>query len=294
MRVVGITLVRDEADIVAASIRHQLRVGCESVLVVDNGSTDGTCRILRKLARHGRVRWRSDPGPYDQSGITTALAREAFRAGADWVLPFDADEFWWAPHGGLQDVLARTEAAALRCPVVNFVQRRDQRRRSRRALRHMTYRPPAPAGLREDVERGAIAFVELEYPRKVLFRACAAIDVAPGNHDVSGAPGPTRRTGDLRCLHAPLRSRETLSEKAARAARVPVDGRSPGSSWHIRRWDALASEQRLDDEWAANSYLDGCLDVYGTRRRLVYDPTLRDLVGSLRGTPVSAGSVAGR
>ena len=36
------------------------------------------------------MRWHRDESPYRQSEIITGLAREAFRSGADWVLPLDA------------------------------------------------------------------------------------------------------------------------------------------------------------------------------------------------------------
>ena len=49
-------------------------------------------------------------------------------------------------------------------------------------------------------------------------------------------------------------------------------------AWHLRRWRRIAAEAGLDAEWDANSYRDGALDLYGTRRSLVIDTRLHDAV----------------
>ena len=81
MELVGLMLVRNEADIVRVNLLHHLAQGIDRFLVVDNVSTDGTDCVLAKLARGGRVRWTRDDGPYRQAEITTELDREAFRGG---------------------------------------------------------------------------------------------------------------------------------------------------------------------------------------------------------------------
>lgn len=88
MKVFGITMVRDEAELLRVSIAHHLRAGVDHVLVVDNGSSDHV---------------------------------------ADWVLPFDADEFWVTAPGRLRDVLSGSTAGALRVQLRNFIQSRAER-----------------------------------------------------------------------------------------------------------------------------------------------------------------------
>jgi glycosyltransferase involved in cell wall biosynthesis len=281
VKITGITLVRDEADVLRVTLPHHLAIGCDDILVLDNGSTDGTRRVLQRLSRRHPIAWTADDGPYRQAELTTELAREAARQGADWIVPFDADEFWWSRDGSLRELLAATAAGALRASVVNFVQRRRQRRSARRALAHMTWRAEAvrsetPA--QQLVEAGEIAFVEIDYPPKHVARASETIVISKGNHDVAGVPGPVEETTSLACLHAPLRSRAVLEAKAATAPRVEAEAPDPGLAWQTKRWGRLAAEGRLDAEWAANSESDGALDVYGMRRPLVADLTLRDLV----------------
>jgi predicted O-methyltransferase YrrM len=279
-RVFGLMLVRNEADILRVNLLHHLALGIERFLIVDNGSTDGTDLVLREMARTGRVQWISEPGPFYKVTITTELAHEAYLGGADWVIPVDADEFWHVPRGGLLEILCESNAGALRVPVVNFVQRRDQIDRSADALLSMTRRPPAPVGplerIEELVETGRIGFVEVLYPPKCLARATPGLRIGAGNHSVEYTGGPVEDTDRIVCLHAPLRSRSVLEAQVENARRARQAGEE--RNWHWWRWLRLAQQEGLEKEWLANSYEAGSLDVYGVRRPLVFDPALRDLV----------------
>ncbi|MFD0206050.1 MULTISPECIES: glycosyltransferase family 2 protein [Saccharothrix] len=280
MKVVGVAMVRDEDDILATMLGHHLSIGVDEVLVVDNGSSDGTGRILRGMSRTtGRVRWTRDDGEYRQSEVTTALAREAVERGADWVLVIDADEFWHA-DGDLRSRLAATEADVLRCPVVNFVQERGRERNASQGLLRMNRRVERAVGpvdrTMELVTSQQIGFIEMQYPPKCISRAVPTIEVHPGNHGVSGHDGPHEDVEDISCLHAPLRSRADLRRKAEQGARVASSpGFRPDQGWHVRRWRELAEGGDLDAEWAANSYDEtGSLDVYGVAKPLVRDDRL--------------------
>ena len=93
--IAGVSIVRNEADILELTIRHHLRKGFELLLIADNDSDDGTRDVLRMCAaRDPRVHWTRDgTGMFHQAKTVTGLAREAFSRGARWIVPFDADEF---------------------------------------------------------------------------------------------------------------------------------------------------------------------------------------------------------
>jgi hypothetical protein len=99
MKLVGVMMVRNEADIIEAAVRHNL--GClDRLTVLDHGSFDGTSDILGKLAAEtDALRIINDPSvAYQQSRLTTHLTRDAIvRDGADFVFPIDADEFLKVP-----------------------------------------------------------------------------------------------------------------------------------------------------------------------------------------------------
>jgi Glycosyl transferase family 2 len=288
----ALATVRNEADVIDVTVRFHLARGVDRFLVVDNGSTDGTVRRLARLARRDpRVRWTRDENPFRPAEMHTALAHEAARQGADWVMYVDADEFWTpvATGSSLPDVLGGVRAGGVVVELVTFVQHRRRRRRRRGALRSMDHRVAAPVGPPEECERlvtsGEIAYVEMRYPPKVIVRASETVTFAAGGHGATGVvPDEFVPTGDVVCLHAPLRAREVLDAKADNGRRADVAGREAGEAWHLRRWHRLAQTPgALDREWAANSHAQGSLQLGGVAHPLVRDTRLRDAVTPLLG-----------
>jgi glycosyltransferase involved in cell wall biosynthesis len=284
MRVYGLIIVRDEADIIRTNILYHLSLGLDRLLIIDNDSSDGTDSILKELSKDSRVRWTRDTGPWRAGDFATQLAREAYREGADWIVPIDTDEFWHVPGGSLRSVLKNSEAGALRVRTLNFIQRREQRESSPEALFHMTRRTPEPTAkdnikpVRKLVESGQVALVELEPATKWIVRPSPDIEIARGYHDIQGLAGLRKVTDGIIRLHAPLRSLERLRAKAEAGERSEEAGRKPGESWHLMRYKQLRDEGRLEQEWAANSYTGDSLNVYGVRHKTIFDPTLRDAV----------------
>ena len=77
------------------------------MLVTDHRSTDGTSEILGEHARDDRVVViREERGGLRQAEWTTRMSRlAAVEHGADWVIPSDADEFWWPRDGSFAEIL---------------------------------------------------------------------------------------------------------------------------------------------------------------------------------------------
>lgn len=285
MNILGISTVRNEADIIRLTILHHLSIGFDGLLVVDNGSTDGTDKELDLFRGDERVRWTRNESPWHQAELFTDLAREAFNIGADWIVPFAADEFFYARSLNFRQVLAEAEAEALMVPAINFIQVRDQHRASRKTLLTMTCRAPHQVGpperCKELVEAGEIALVEIKFPPRWVCRATSDISFSEGCHHIFGLDGPFRYCSELAILHAPLRSRDTLDKKADHGRRHDEAGSPRGMGWHSRRLARLQAEGALEQEWAANSYSGGFLDVYGSKRPVIWDPTLRNIVAPI-------------
>jgi hypothetical protein len=110
MHLYGAAMVRNEADIIEAFVRHNLAV-LDGLAVVDHGSVDGTAEILAALVAEGLplAVVPSTVVPHLQSEITTRLVRDLFaRSRADFVFVVDADEFLRMPSRPLvEDVLGR-------------------------------------------------------------------------------------------------------------------------------------------------------------------------------------------
>ena len=292
MRLYGVSMVRNEADIVRANVLYHLAAGFDRLLIVDNASTDGTRRALRGLGRDPRVRWTRDRGSFRQGEVFTELARQAFAEGADWVAPVDADDFWYARGASIKEVLAHSGATVLKVRHLDFIQRRGQRESSPDALLTMTRRVPEPVdrALAPDLlAAGKVSYIEMARLHKLVSRTSEAMKMVKGAHSLEGVDGPVVETDELVILHAPLRSLAHLESRATSADRRTGTGASLGPGWHARRWQKLKGEGVLEAEWAANSYdEDGSLDVYGAPHGTIFDPTLRDAVAPFLEPPTSS------
>ena len=283
MKVVGLYLLRNEVDLVEVNLSHHFATAIDEAIVIDNGSTDGTLEKLIELADSMPIQLASEPGPYDQSNRVTRMARLAVQNGADWVLPIDADEFWVGIDATLRSILGDLpdDVSGVRAEIVNFVQRRDVLSAGPHSLLSMTMRPESQVGPIEDCERlveaEQIGFVEMMYPPKWVSRASPDIVVHNGNHSVEGLPEGTTTTGQVLCLHAPLRARSLLTGKLDQGRRV-IEDEGRQDYWHVRRWWRLCREGTIEAEWAANSFENGSITVGARERRLIEDDRLRHAV----------------
>lgn len=238
----AVLMVANEADLVAHTVTHLLRQGIAGILIVDHGSADGTVEVLRQVAARdprvlvGRNR---DPG-FHQGGTTSYLAHRAWQAGADWVLPVDADEHWYAEGRTLADFFAQCPEDVVWCD-------------SRDVF------PLAGDG---QLQLGVGHAVSIRRepsraPAKIAFRARRWVWVGEGNHAIQGSGEPTRP--QLHLLHYQYRSLEHLTRKVAYgASTLDRAGMSPsiGAHWReqarmdaaarARRWEALVAGE-LDD-----------------------------------------------
>lgn len=259
VRIWGVCVVRNEADIIGMSIQHHLGLGCERVLVIDNDSTDDTRGVLGRLAAtDSRVHWWADRGAFRQDELVTALARLAFDEGATWILPFDADEFWHVRGGGDLRQALSTSAVALRAPVVNFLQHVDQRRSGDGVLNGASRRPAYPVGPANhasDLVTNGLPYVLAEYPAKWIVRASPFVQIGRGSHEIRGIHGPTATSPDIECLHLPLRCHEVMAAKRVHGQRLETLGLPVTIAWHVRRWGRMTDEQ-LEEEWRLNSWSD--------------------------------------
>lgn len=89
-------MVRDEVDIVDPIVAHMIEQ-VDHVIVADNLSVDGTYDVLEGFGSQITLLADTDPA-YRQSEKMTHLAGVARSMGAEWVVPFDADEWIYSPH----------------------------------------------------------------------------------------------------------------------------------------------------------------------------------------------------
>jgi len=95
MKIHGLSLVKNEVDIIEQSLRSAA-TWCDAIYVLDNGSTDGTWEIVRRLEHElgPVVAFRQDATPYTNELRGRILRHFSSRAEpGDWWCILDADEF---------------------------------------------------------------------------------------------------------------------------------------------------------------------------------------------------------
>jgi Glycosyl transferase family 2 len=227
----AVSVVRDEVDVVGATIEHLLRQGIDNVLVADNGSVDGTVDLLTELsAREPRVHLAHDgERAHHQSEKITWLAHLAWRHGADWVVPFDADELLFAENSALAPWLRQQSATVVHA-----------------SFHHMVATSPT-----HDVQ-AATEFVldaTSDSPGKVVARSHPLLEVIPGNHAVSRVGQHTR---GLHIAHAIYRSPTQVARKFRQGMAAAEAGRGTWPGEHWVKGSALGDAD-VAEVWAAIS-----------------------------------------
>jgi len=223
MSVWGISTVKDEADVIAGTLRHTADE-VDHLLVVDNGSTDGTSDILNDLKRDLPLTVIFDPEiGYHQSVRMSRLAEQAARNGAEFIVPFDADEIWYSRLGRIREVLALTSGDVVTATLINhFCTSIDPGGSD--PFVTMRWRQPNPAPL-----------------PKVAFRWRDGAVIHQGNHGVT-LPGPVAPIADvLELRHFPYRSAEQFVRKSINGARAYAHtSLPPDQGAHWRAYGAIA------------------------------------------------------
>jgi hypothetical protein len=249
--VAGVAMVKDEADVVGGTLRH-MADEVDFLIVADNGSTDGTRDILHQLAGELPLTVVDDPDPaYYQSVKMSGLAARAAQAGAEWVVPFDADELWYATHR-IRDVLPGLDCSIAYATLTNhFCTALDGDDPDPFRSMGWRQRDPAPLG-------------------KVAFRWEPGSVIHQGNHGVSRPSGGIGVPA-LQIRHFPYRSPQQFARKAVNGAAayrrtdLPVD---MGAHW--RAYGQIAD--RYGTEALEDVYRQHFWYLSPTDAGLVHDP----------------------
>ena len=80
MRVVLTLLVRDEADVIEATLLHHYALGVDHVVATDHRSADGTSEVLRRFEQEGRLTLIAEESPSSASPTGSRAWRVSRRA----------------------------------------------------------------------------------------------------------------------------------------------------------------------------------------------------------------------
>lgn len=240
-------LVRDEQDIVGEHIEFHLSQGVDFVIATDNRSIDATPKILKEFERQGRLCYIFEGDDnYNQYKWVTRMARMAsVEYDADWVINSDADEFWWPISGTLRQVFGQLPAE---CTVVtakrtNFVPLGG---------------PPGPFFNRMIYrEMRSVNSLGNPLPSKVAHRGNAEIEVAQGNHAVTGIDIVEAHEELIEIFHFPIRSQSQIENKIQKGgAAYERNNDLPatiGSTWRAL-FEEFKQENNLHRYFLGNCY----------------------------------------
>lgn len=228
MSVWAISMIRDEADVIAHTLRHMAGEEIQGFIIADNNSVDGTRDILNDMRKEIGVPFivLDDPEVgYYQSRKMTALAhRAAEKHGATWIVPFDADEIWFCHQDRLGKMLREDGKPynAVRAGLIN----------------HFATAVDPP---------GDNPFVTMEWRQtqrapldKVAFRWSTGAVIAQGNHDVLFNQPKIWAPFDFDVRHFPYRSAEQMLRKAVNGGQAYAATDLPATSGaHWRQYAAL-------------------------------------------------------
>lgn len=254
----AVTMVKDEADVIETTLRHIAAQGVTGIIVADNQSTDGTTEILKRMHTVldcDLVYWPDDTIGYYQARKMTLLANEAHRMGAEWILPFDADEIW--QHDArvpIAKLLAGVTAGWVEVPLTNH---------------YVTGVDPETGS---PFERMGYRWGERQPIPKVLIRWEDGCEIHQGNHGVT-YPYPQQPLVimGLEIRHFPYRSEAQFVSKAVNGSRAyAATDLDWGVGQHWREYGLLherGGDQALIDAFRAHFVYD-----LPSAAGMVYDP----------------------
>ena len=277
MNLTMVLLVRNEADILARNIEFHLNGEVDSIVAIDNGSTDGTREILDEFERSRDVVVIDEPGrDMSQSAWVSdaaAYARDVIKA--DWIFSNDADEFWFWPKCRLKEELEKDDADVLTLERVNmfYAWDRDTSEDWARKLRFRV-QTPEPRLRLDDIYDSPfpIPHVYCNLPSKVMFRADCFSSVLQGNHAITANRDVRKQTSKGHVVHFPIRSNAQFLSKIEQfgAAYDRNATLSERAGWQTLRWyrmiqsgrseaalaEALPAQELLESDLAQGRVID--------------------------------------
>lgn len=260
--------VKDEVELIGASVAHLRRIGVDHIIACDAGSRDGTRQILDHLAAEPwlEVMAMDDHDPQAEEGLDARVMDRARDAGADWLLFLDADEFPLPAGGSLKSVAALTGADALEIARYNVPLGPDGPLMAppdggmAPDKVHLFVPPEDRARIRSRIRADRLQpWIQGVPDPKVMVRLAIVREVAEGGHGVLGADGQRRQAEvarDLVIAHVPFSSAPRFARKVENMRRViGAVGHlwGPDSAWHWRRWlENIDDHGGVEGEMARN------------------------------------------
>jgi hypothetical protein len=249
-------LVKNEADIIEKNIRYHAKKGVDSFVVMDNNSTDGTREILERLKKEFEITIIDEKGIYNQAKWMTKLTHIARKKyNPTWLIPNDADEFWWSKES-LKDALKNAKKAVLTVDRFNFLLYEGIKNWWESEIRVEN-----PIFYRKNTQLSSdkISIILAKISPKVIIKPKGLLWIRGGNHKALHILNPfdyfkhydkIKRFEEIKVFHYPIRSYEQFEKNIKNRAALLEMGAKMGP--HYKRWVKLLKEGKLKEEFEKN------------------------------------------
>lgn len=254
MKVVGISMMKDESDICYWTVKHML-TQVDEVVVLDNNSSDNTAALCQ--AAGATVIPDPDPAYYQSRKMTDLAHKVAEEDGNIWIVPFDADEIWYSGFGTVSEILNQaSDSYVVKARLYNHIPT---------AIDPDDINPISRLGWRTN-KPGALPKVACRYHKGLV--------IEQGNHGAKyNTIVRTSTSVQLVIRHFPYRSPEHFVRKVRNgyAAYQATDlGESSGAHW--RGYGRILEDQG-EDALVNNVFKKWFYSPDpGSNKKLIFDP----------------------
>jgi len=249
-------LVKNEIDIIEKNIRFHAKKGVDSFVVMDNNSTDGTRELLEELKKEFEITIIDEKGTYNQAKWMTKLTHIARKKyNPSWLIPNDADEFWYA-ETDLKEALKNQKKAVLTVDRFNFLLYEGLNNWWESEIRVEN-----PIFYRKNTQLSSenISIILTKISPKVIIKPKGLLWIRGGNHkalhlldfrDYFRHYDKIKRFEKIRVFHYPIRSYEQFKKNIENRKKLLEKGAKMGP--HYKRWVKLLSVGKLEEEFYNN------------------------------------------
>lgn len=234
MKIVAISIIRNEADILETFVRYHLQI-VDQMIVINHRSADSSSKILHDLKGEGLSIEVLEETSIEQPqgrALTRIMNKAVYDYNADWILPLDADEFLTACD---EEKIRKILEEASDDKIINVPWR--------------TYVPVASDSKELNVLKRIQHYRNIEDPQyyKVIVPRSIALKnaaILPGNHAVvrntffrKRKKLPTVLTDQLVLSHFPVRSSNQIITKAfvGWLSNLAKPDKGKGEAFHLKQ-----------------------------------------------------------